>query len=198
MGGSSNSYEQLQKQQQQQQAGINAGMKDIDKAFSGFTPEFYNQRAQAYEQFAMPQLENQFRDTSKNLEYKLNRNGMGKSSAADQMRGKLNQQNKLAETNVVNQGTQQAQQLEQQVQGQKNALVSELQSAVAPQSVAQQAIGTAAGFQGPSTFAPVGQAFTDFSNMYLQNQQANMTAPYYAQMLYNSGFGRGGSPIPNN
>lgn len=181
LGGGSNAADAQAAQQAAQLAGVKKGVAGIDTAFAGFNPQFYNQRAQDYTAYALPQLNQQYRQTGQQLDYSLADKGLSNSSAGSTARGALDQNYALKKQGVVDTATQQSQQLQQQVQGQKNALIGEVQSASDPAGVASQAIGTAAGFQAPNTFAPLGQMFGDFSNVYLANQYANAVAPYMNQ-----------------
>ena len=185
----SGSTDALQAQQQAQQLAISKGMGQINKAFAGFTPDFYQQRAQAYENYALPQLGQQERQTGQNLEESLADRGLSASGAGDTARSALAQDYALQQQGVANTGQQQAQQLQEQVQGQENTLVGELTSSNAPGQVAQQALSTAAGFQTPSLFAPIGQAFTDFGNTYLAQQTANTYMPYLSSLMAGNLYG---------
>lgn len=171
----------------QQQALIKKSVGGINDAFKGFDDAFYQKRANDYTAYALPQLNQQFQDIGKNLDYRLADAGLNASSAGQQARGALDKNYALKKQSVVDTGQQQAQQLQQQVQGQKNQLISEAQTAADPSQVAASAIGTASGFTAPSTFAPLGQLFGDFSNVYLANQYAKSVQPYLA----------GGNPLLN-
>jgi hypothetical protein len=177
MGGGSNAADQARKQQEEQQKKINAATGRIDRAFSGFTPEFYNQRAQDYENYAMPQLNQQYTQTAENLTGKLANQGLLNSSAALGQRSALQEALATQQQGVANQGIQQAQDLQRQQMSEQQQLIGQATSATDPLSISNQALSAASQFQAPSAFAPLGQMFQGFGNMYLGNQLASTYNP---------------------
>ena len=171
--------------QQQQQAALAAGSKGIQTAFSGFTPAFYDQREKAYEDFALPQLGQQYRQTNNQLNLGLADKGILGGSAAGQLNQALQTANAQQEQGVVNTAQTQAQNLQQQVAGQESELYGELQESQNPTQVTQNAVGLAAQTAAPSVFQPLGQAFQNFATTYLANNTANQYNPITASYLYN-------------
>ena len=74
------------------QNAITTGSGSIEKAFAGFDPAFYNQRAQAYQDFAMPQLSEQYNTTRKQLGYGVANRGLFGSSVEQDKYSDLNRQ----------------------------------------------------------------------------------------------------------
>jgi hypothetical protein len=71
---------------------------------------------------------------------------------------------------------------------QKSQLYGQAQTATDPSAVSQQALGAAAGISTPSTFAPLGQLFNNFSTQYLAASSApgyNLYAQQYLNQLTN-------------
>lgn len=189
-GGGSDSGDQIRQQQQAQQAQIAQGVQDVNKTFSGFTPGFYAGRAGAYEKYALPQVQDQYQKALGNTTYSLARAGLLKSGAADYLDTSLNREMTKQLQGVANTGIGQAQQLESNVNQQKNQIVAQLQASADPSTAAQQATAAASQFSAPSTFAPLGQLFGSWQNMYLTNQLANAYAPVVNQPTQQaSGYG---------
>lgn len=182
--------------EQQQQAALNAGGQGIESAFSGFSPQFYTGREQAYENYAMPQLGQQYRQTANKMNLGLANEGILKGSAAEQLQSALQVSNAQAEENITNTGTNLAQQLQQQVAGQKSELYSQLQESLNPTQTTQSAVNLAAQTAAPSIFQPLGQAFSNFATMYLANNQANTYNPITSAYLYNPYYV--GGTLPNS
>lgn len=197
-GGTSNAGTQARQQQQLQQGEVQQATNRINQAFSGFTPQYYQNRAQAYTNFAEPQLMQQYQDTSLGLLDKLGNQGLLNSSAGLQERGALQNQLGLQQQGVANTGIQQAQQLQQQVAGEQSSLIGQANAAADPLSVSQQALGQAANFAAPSAFQPLGNLFQNFANTYLGSQLASTYNPnlygfYLGGGAPQQGFGQTGA-----
>lgn len=203
MGQSSDIGAQQAAQTAQQNAQIQKAVGTIQKDFSGFTPQFYSQAGQNYENFAAPQLATQYRNEGQQLDYALADKGLTNSGSANSLKSSLGQQYALQQQGVANTAQTTAQNLQQQVQGQENTLVSEAESAQNPSAVASQALSTASQFQSPSVFQPLGQMFNNWSNQYLTGQYASALTPYLTALSTQAPFygqttstgGPGGSPV---
>jgi hypothetical protein len=178
MGESSNIGSQATAQQQAQQQQLNTAVSGINKAFSGFTPAFYNNYQNQFLEAAGPQVGAQARSTGQQLDYSLADKGLTDSSSGEQLKSSLAQNVALQEQGVANQAQTASQALQQQIQGQQNTLISEAESATNPGAVAQQALGTASQFETPSTFAPLGPLFNQWGNTYLTGQYSSALTPY--------------------
>lgn len=190
-GSSDAAATQARNQQKQQQADITQATGQINQAFSGFTPQFYQNRAQAYQNYAAPQLNQQYQQASQGLYGKLANQGLLNSSAATQEKGALQQSLAQQQQGIANTGISQSQQLQQQVSQEQANLIGQANAASNPLSISGQALNTAAGFSAPSAFQPIGQAFSQFGNTYL-GSQLNST---YNPQLY-SYFLSGGQQAP--
>lgn len=186
-GGSSNAGDQAQSNYLAQQAAIGQGLSQINNTFSGFTPAFYNQRQQDYVNYAMPQLQQQYQQNQQGLNYNLGQQGLLKSSAGQNLNSQLGQQYTLGQQNLQNQGLQQSQQLQQQVANTQGQLISQLTASANPSSVAGQAINSAANYSAPSAFAPVGNLFSQWGNIYAANSLAGAGQTGATQSPFASG-----------
>ena len=173
-GGGDGGASEMRKQQLQQQADITAATKSINASFAGFNPDFYKARTQAYEDFAMPQVQQQFQQTKNRSTAQLAGQGLGNSSVANKQNEALQTALGTAEQGVANTALGQTQQLQQQVAQEQSNLVSQANAANVPSSVAQSALGAAGSFATPSAMPAVGQLFGDFANQYLGAQSAKM------------------------
>lgn len=181
--GSSDPASGIQAQQQAQQALTNQAVGQINQAFAGFTPQWYQGVSNAYTNWALPQLQQQYQNANNQLGYKLASQGLTNSSAADQARNALSASMQQGQNTIGNQATTQAQQLQQQVGQEKSNLIGQAQTATNPSSIATQALTTASGFQQPSSFAPIGNLFSQFGQEYLANQTANTYGQFLNQYL---------------
>lgn len=177
MGGGGDPAAEARKQQQQQQQKIEAATGQINNAFAGFDPAFYQARTKAYETYAMPQLNQQYQNVQSGLYGKLANQGLLNSSAAGVEKGALQQSLAEQQQNIANAGLQQSQALQRQVGQEKANLIGQANVAADPLSVSQNALQSASGFSAPSPFAPLGQMFQGFGNMYLGSQVGNTYNP---------------------
>ena len=170
--GNNDSLNQLQ---QQQQAALTQGGQNIQAAFSKFNPAFYQGVEDNYINQALPQEEQQYRQQGQNLNYQLNDRGLTRSSAAQNLNSSLQQQRAQNQEQLINQGQQAAQSLQQNVANEESQLYGQLQVSQNPTAIAQQSANLAAQTAAPSVFAPIGNMFSNWSNMYLANQASNNT-----------------------
>lgn len=190
--------------QQQQQQALTQGGKAIDQAFSNkFTPQYYQGVIKNYENQALPQVAQQYRDTSKQLNYSLADKGLTKSSSAQELGSSLQSQLAQGEQQVANNAIGQAQNLQANVANEEAQLYGQLQTSQNPTSTAQSAANLAAQTAAPSVFAPIGNLFSNWSNLYLANQTANtanqnsqLETGLYAAALNNPQLS-GGLTTPN-
>ncbi len=166
-------------------------MSAIDSAFKGYDSKFFGQRAQDYTNYALPQAQRQYDTTRKNLAYSLARSGISNSSAAIERNQALTDTRNQNISNIANEGQNQANELRSNVATQKSNLVNQLVSSANPSLAREGAASATAGLNAPSAFAPIGQIFSDFSDMYLNNQVAKT----YSNANQNIGFG---NLLPSN
>lgn len=172
-------------QEQQRQASIKQGVAQIDNQFSGFTPEFYKKRQDAYTAFAAPQLAQQYQLQQKGLQNRLANQGLMKSTAANTLQDSLKQALATKQQEIANTGLQQSQDLQRQVTDSKSNLLGQLQVASDPSSVATNAASVAGQYQAPSALPAFGNAFQDWVNNF------NLSRQVSGQQQINNAFAQG-------
>lgn len=182
MGCGSTAGNTLAAQQKQQQQLTDQAVSKINSAFQGFNPQFYQNVGQAYQNYALPQLGQQYQQTQNQLGFRLANQGLGHSSQATDLYNKLGQAKTQATQQVAQNALQQEQQLQQQVSQEKAQLIGQAQTATNPNAIGQAAIANAAGFAVPSSFQPIGNLFNQFGQLYLANQYANTYNPASTQL----------------
>lgn len=182
-GGSNNAgYEQRQLEAERQ-ARIEQGRKAIDESFAGFDDNFYDSRAKDYEAYAVPQVTKQYDNTKKNLTYSLARSGLLGSSTEASKSSELDMENAQQLRNVADAGKSQANELRQAVEGQRSNLYSQLEASADPGAAGSLALRTAQAYQQPTSYAPIGNFFKNFTETYLANNEAKMYSPNAAPMF---------------
>lgn len=168
--GANNQADQILSDQKKQTAAQQNAVGQVNSAFSGFTPSFYKGVGDAYQNFAEPQLQQQYQQNANQLGFKLSNQGLGHSSQARTAGNALQNTMSQGQTQIGQEAVNQENQLRQQVGNSQANLVAQASSSQNPGNVGASALGVAQGFTTPSSFAPVGQVFNQFGSQYLNNQ----------------------------
>ncbi len=145
----------------QRQADITAGYNQIQQIFGGFNDDFYNNRSQSYVDYATPQLDQQYSDAQKALEFALARNGRLDSSVAGEQRAKLLEDFNKQKTAVADRGLQYANTARSNVEGSRADLVSLNSNLANPNQIAAEAQSRLAGLQAAPAYDPLAPLFTN-------------------------------------
>ena len=161
-GGASERYANEQRAaEQQRQARIRSGMSAIDSQFAGFDDNFYNDRSQAYLDFALPQVEQQYQKANRGLVYALARQGIGQSSEGNTRFGDLLQNQMLANQQAVDKSRQVESEARKSVEDTRSGLIADLYATADPAAAAKNATARAAYLATPQGFSPIGQLFAN-------------------------------------
>lgn len=196
-GGSADRIAREQRQEEKARQGrIQHGMALIDQNFSKFNDDFYNQRAQAYTNYAMPQLDQQYDDTYRNLQFALARQGIGQSSEGNNRYGRLSQDYGIQRQGVIDKSMDASADARRGVEDARAGLVMDLQNTANPTAAAQAALNRSAYLsQGPA-LSPIGQVFGNTLDGLNTYQSAKSDAEAYRAALgqyglYNNSGGGG-------
>lgn len=173
----------------ERQSRIAKGMEAIDENFSQFNPDFYNRRAAEYEAYQLPELSRQATTTRNSLTYSLARAGLGRSGVAADKSASLDREVATQQRAVADAGMASANKLRQDVEGQRTALVNQVQASADPNLAAQAATRTAAAYSVPQSFQPIGNFFEGWSRNYLANQTARAYDPNVPNLFSSWGSG---------
>lgn len=165
------------KQEKERQALITKGMGDINSAFAGYTPDFYQQRAAAYQQYALPQLSHQYQQTKNAMLFGQANRGLLGSSVSTKQNSDLSREMGLQKQAIADVGRGQAQDLQRQVEAQRTALQSQLYETANPTLAGQNATAAAASMAVPSVYAPLGNMFSNLLNQYYARQLLSTYQP---------------------
>jgi hypothetical protein len=170
MYGGSDASNELRAQQQAREQQVRGLQKGIEQQYSGYDPTFYGQREKAYMNYAMPLLNEQHGQAQNNLAYEMARRGLLKSSAGAELQGSLATEFGRQRMGAVDASRSQANDLRKSVEQSRSSMMSQAQSTLDPSLAWSQAVQAAQQFQTPSTFAPIGQAFQDWTKIALAKQ----------------------------
>jgi hypothetical protein len=173
MGSSgSNAVGEARREQALREQRIREGMERINSQYSGFTPSFYQKRADDYYRFALPSLTDQYAKTRGDLTYSLANRGLLTSGVAQRRGSQLERETARQKMGIVDTGLSQAQALRRNVEDSRSSVVGQLQASADPSLASQQALIQASQFTAPSTYAPVGNFLQDWANQYIVQKAA--------------------------
>lgn len=127
----------------------------------GFDDDFYEQRRQAYLDFALPQLEDQYADQKENLLYALARNGRLNSSTRSNQLADLQQQYNVQRTNMDDDALAVSNRARADIENARSNLVSQASSLADPEAIRGLAQSQAQSLISAPDFDPVGTLFTN-------------------------------------
>ena len=192
-GGASERYANEQRAaEDQRQTRIRQGMGAIDKQFAGFDNNFFNNRSQAYLDFAAPQIDQQYRDTNRGLVYALARQGIGQSSEGSRRFGNLLEDQQLAQQGMVDKSLQVASDARKSIEDTRSGLVSDLYATADPAAAAKNASARASYLATPQGFSPIGQLFVNALDGLNSYQSARQDSQDYNNAL--NAFGLSNTP----
>ncbi|MDE2101771.1 MAG: hypothetical protein KGL39_31280 [Patescibacteria group bacterium] len=178
--------------EKKRQAGITAGMREINQDFAGFTPDFYDKVAQNYTAATTPAMMQDYQATKNNLTYALARNGILNSGAAVQRNKSLQGQLAQNETQISNNAQNQSNTLQANVNTQKGQLVGQLESSADPASIGEQATAATSQLRADSPIQPLGNLFSNWSQQYLAGGLNNAISGNPTNNIWNNLMGNAG------
>ncbi len=181
-GGDNNAAEEARRAEEARQGRISQGMTQIEGAFSGFNEPYYQHKADAYNAFYQPQVNQQFNDTKDALSLQLSRNGIGASSAAANGYRKLGEDFAKQQADIQSKAQAYQNSARSDVQGLRNTVVQQLNS-TSDSALAAQAANNAAFVQSnkPDTYDPITSLFADYAGKFKQDQSASQLAQALGQ-----------------
>jgi len=158
-GGGDGGAAQARADEQARQARVREGMDKINKNFYGFDEPFYRSRAKAYEDFANPQLEEQYNKQEQNLAYNLARSGLTSSSEAARNAGEIQRQYNTGRAAIAAEGINQSNAARRAVEENRADLIAQLNATGDARAAASGALNRANMLQQQMGFSPIGNLF---------------------------------------
>jgi hypothetical protein len=189
---------QARADEQARQDRIKQGVSSVNNTFDKFDNNFYNQRGQAYQNYATPQLNNQYKQMSNNLAYSLARNGNTNSSEQARQGGILQSDNAFAHQQIADQSIAEQQKARQQVEENRNSLINQLQATSNPSLAASGAERQAASLAMQPAFSPLGNLFANTTSVLGNAAQAGYYSNGPGVGAYKQYFGYGGPNTSGN
>lgn len=144
----------------ERQARINSGMSQINDIFGQFDDDFYNQRRDAYIDYATPQLEDQYKSAGAALTAALSRSGNMNSSLAAQRAADLEKQYGVQRQSVADKARGFANQARESVSNSRGDVVQMLNASADPSAAVNEAMNRVSNVRDNTpSFDPLGPIF---------------------------------------
>ena len=147
----------------QRQGTISQDTSSIKNAFGGFDDNFFNNQSTAYQNYANPQLDDQYQTAKDQLSFALGREGLLDSSEGARQIAELSKQYDTNKQNIVDTGDQYANTARQNVAGTQSTLLQQAQNAEAPDSISSDLAARMPTLGALPAFSPLGDIFQNVS-----------------------------------
>ncbi len=181
------------------QQDIRVGTGKVNDIFAkNFGEDFFTGRREAYQNYATPQLQDQYDKAGKELTFSLARNGLLDSSARGQKEGELQ---KMFDTNrqaITDQAISQESQSRNAVEDARSGLVTMLNATGDAQGAANSALARSAALSQPQAFSPLTNLFADFTGALATQAQQERAAAMSGGLVkpaFNTGLFSSGKPV---
>lgn len=141
--------------------------------YQGFGDDFYNQRAQDYVNYALPQEGQQYRTNLDAVTYNLANRGLLDSSQQKSQMSDLARSDTQAKQTIADSAIGQANDLRKTVSDAKQASIAQLYQTGDPNQAASTAVTQASQAMQPNVFAPLSNMFGSLATQYYTNQLLN-------------------------
>jgi hypothetical protein len=166
-------------EEQARQKAIRDGTTKIEDLFDGqFNDDFFKGRAKSYEDYALPQVADQFGDASKQLTFSLARRGALDSTSRASLATALEKKRALQEQAIKDQGQTFANTAKANVEGARGDLVNTLNATGDVDAAVRGATTRAQVLSAVPGYSPVSQLFADFTSGLGQQAAAERAYSY--------------------
>jgi len=155
--------ERLRQAEIRRQENIALGQQEISNAFGQFNDDFFNQRAQSFTDFAMPQLDRQYQDQMRQLTAALARSGNLNSSVRGNLMGQLQREYDTGKLSLADQARGFADQARTGVSAAQARLMESNAQLADPGTIRNSAMAEAQGLMANPQFQNLGQMLSNLS-----------------------------------
>lgn len=188
--------EAARKKEEERQARIQSGTQRVNKTFSQFDDNFYDQRRNDYMGFYQPQLDDQFNGAKDQLTFALARAGTLNSTTAADKQADLLKKYDTQRATILSQGEDQVNSARQQMNAQKSSLISQLNATGDADQVANQALAQSQQlYRENNSYSPLGDIFAGVASGIGNYMSAQNNTSAYNSYFGNSGRSGGKARI---
>lgn len=147
--------------EQERQGRINTNVGNIRSAFDQFDDNFFSARQKEYSDYYNPQVDDQFEESRKKLEFELAKRGLIDSSVAADKFGKLNEKLGESRQNIADRALSRGNEIRSNVEGNRANLISQAEAGAGLETINSSLSGVLPGLTAPQTFDPLNDLFAD-------------------------------------
>lgn len=160
-GGSDDAAAQRRAEEEERQRRIGEGVARINAAFGGFNRDYFDARRTAYNDFYLPQLEEQYADAQEKQLYALADAGLLKSTTRNEVFSDLARDYELERGNILTGGERAAADLRSRINDERSALIARLEASANPDLAASGASAAVRALRdSPPNFSPLATVLT--------------------------------------
>lgn len=163
MGAKDNSAQIARDAEAKRQASINSGMERINQTFQPFNDDYFAKQGQSYNDYYLPQVEDQYQDARKKLTYNLARGGGLNSTAGAEQLGHLTEEYTKQRGAIGEQALAEQQRQRGVMEGNRSNVVNQLYSSANPEAAAASAAAGATQMTAPPAYSALGDLFGKFA-----------------------------------
>lgn len=153
--------------EQQRQQRVRDGTEKINGIFdTQFNEPFFADRQKAFNDYALPQLQDQYGDAQKELTFALARGGNLNSSARATQAGDLQKRFDLNSQQIGDQALSSATDARNATEDARANLIATLNATGDAQQAANSAVSRASALSTPAAFSPLSNLFADLTSAY--------------------------------
>jgi len=145
--------------EEQRQAATTQAIGRVNETFDRFDEPFFDSRAQAFGEYAMPQIDDQYGRARKDLIFALSRSGLGNSSVAATRLADLERDYGTRKMEVQDQARGYAQEARANVEQSRSSLIGQAQATADASLAGQSAMNEANRLAAMPSFSPLGALF---------------------------------------
>lgn len=196
-GGASKQANISRQEEAQRQATIRSGTDQINTQFdSQFTPDFFNSQKAAYQAYATPQIDDQYKKAQQELTYSLARGGNLDSSTRAYQQGQLQKTYDTSLTNAADAANSYANSARSNVETARANLISTLNVTGDATQAANSATNQAAILAQPAAFSPIADAFSTVTGTLASQAAADRAQAIASGTVGSTGlFGSGSGSV---
>lgn len=189
-GGADRESKRARQAEEERQARIREGTAAIGTAFEQFDDPFFDAQQEAYKDFALPQLDEQFGDARGQLIAALTRNGTLDSSMRVDRTADLDKDYQEGRQDITSKAIDYSTKARNSVEDARSGLISSLQVTGDAQGASNAALARASALAQPEPYSPIGQAFTDATATFAQQAalEKAYSAGYGTKPRFNTGL----------